>query len=71
MRGVIRRSPRTAFFSWPASSDRLRLLMAAEYAVVEAVVYGVVRRHHASITGVDRRRDTGGRHVDRHPSAHL
>ena len=54
-----------------ADHSRLSLLMAAEYAVVGVFAYGVVRRHHASITRVDRRPDTGGTHVDRHASAHL
>ncbi len=46
--------------------SRLSLLMAAEYAFVGMFAYRVARRHHSSLTGVDRRPTTGGTHVDQH-----
>jgi membrane protease YdiL (CAAX protease family) len=46
--------------------SRLSVLMAVEYTFVGMFAYGVVRRNHASLTGVDRRPTTGGTHVDRH-----
>ena len=61
------------FFTMVSGADnsRLSLLMTVEYAVVGVFAYGVLRRHHASITSVDRRHDTGGTHVDRHAPTHL
>ena len=54
-----------------ADHSRLSVLMAVEYAFVGVFAYGVVRRQHEPITGVDRRPDTGGTHVNRHAPAHL
>ena len=54
-----------------ADHARLSVLMAVEYAFVGVFAYGVLQRHHASITGVDRRPDTGGTNVDECASTHL
>ena len=54
-----------------ADHSRLSLLMAAEYALVAVFAYGIARRHHTPVTGVDRRPATGGSHVDRHTQAHV